>query len=353
LGVAIDWIESRVTVAERLRRFNRAGRTILAGLALAGCVQLPMDAVPATPEPLPAGRRAVFALDPAARPTGHRKVVLEEDADSVLSRVDLFRAPGAEPIATFELHEPRLVPPPWPAVVVSPILKGGYVLERWVAGVLVGEGIAVAIPLQSEEPLPKETSPEDLAAAFLESVRGTRAVVTWLAASERMDPARLGSVGTSLGALRNVVLLADEPRLRANLLALGGLDVAWIFDHSKEASVVRYRRERAAIEGIEAEALSRRLADAFWFHDTATARAVDGRTVLLVLARFDRAIPLESGMALREALGRPETRVIPASHYGSLLALPWIRVWMVQFFRERFGIDRARTAKGEARAAAH
>lgn len=324
---------------------------------LASCASLPAEPGPEAPEPLPPGRHAVLALGPPARPVGFRKTLVSEDGDAAIFRVDLVAEPdGIEPIVSFEWHEPSRAAPPWPGVVVSPILKGGYVLEHWVAGVLAGEGIAVAIPLHTEDPLPTIASPEDLGEEFLRSVRAARAVVDWMAARETVDPTRLGSVGTSLGALRNVVLLAGEPRLRANLLALGGLDVAWVFDHSREASVARYRRERAALEGIDPALLSARFRDAFWFHDEKTARAVDGRTVLLILARFDSAIPIESGMALRNALGRPETRVLPLAHYSSLLALPAIRVWMVEFFRRRFGsarADRSRTAPRRPRAASH
>ena len=311
-------------------------------LGLAACARLPRDPLVPVPEPLSAGRRALFGLDPPrTAPLEYAQTLREETSDAVIYDVKIQR-PAAErrdgdpPLAEFELYEPLHAPPPWPAVVVSPILKGGYVLERWVAGVLVPEGIAVAIPMQPAEPIPSDRSPEELADSFLESVRGTRAVVDWLATWDRADATRLGSVGTSLGALRNVVLLAGEPRLRANLLALGGLDAGWILAHSTERSVDRYRRERAALEGIDEAALARRFASAFFFHDETTARAVDGRTVLLVLARSDDAVPFESGLALREALGRPETRVVPLGHYGTLLALPWIRVWMIDFFRERF-----------------
>ncbi len=325
------------------RRRGAAAAIAAAFSILSACAHLPADPSLRAPLPLPEDRRAAFALDGPRAPLGFLKTVLLEDDVAAVSRVVLYRETLDDPAAVVELHEPVGFATPRPAVLVAPILKGGLVLERYVAGLLVRDGISAAIQIPPDDPLPPERSPEELAADFLESVRAGRAILDFLEAREAVDPTRLGSVGVSLGALRLVVLLAGEARLRANFLALGGLDAGWILAHSDEGSVRRYRRERARIEGVPEDGLSRRFAEAFWFHDAVTAAAIDPRSVVLVLGRNDETVPLSSGLALRLALGNPETRILPLGHYTSAVAAPWLGARLSAFFRARFGIVRRRT----------
>ena len=51
---------------------------------------------------------------------------------------------------------------------------------------------------------------------------------------------------------------------------------------------------------------------------------------------FDAVIPHEQGLALRAAIGDPETIVLPTGHYGAIIFLSYIEGAAMRFFESRF-----------------
>jgi hypothetical protein len=132
-----------------------------------------------------------------------------------------------------------------------------------------------------------------------------------LAQLPEVDAERLGSLGISLGAIRNVVLLAVEPRLRANVLCLGGAGLSKILATSRENLVLRYIRGREAADGITREQVGQDL-DAFVRSDPAVfAPYVANDRTLLFLGAIDNKVPYAAGLDLYEGLGRPEALLHP------------------------------------------
>jgi hypothetical protein len=62
---------------------------------------------------------------------------------------------------------------------------------------------------------------------------------------------------------------------------------------------------------------------------------VDAGRVLMVLARFDTAVPFRHGWELREAMGGPETYVLPAGHVAGFAASPYLETRAIEFFRRK------------------
>lgn len=56
----------------------------------------------------------------------------------------------------------------------------------------------------------------------------------------------------------------------------------------------------------------------------------------MILARFDKVVPYQNGIRLREEIGNPETIVIPTGHYSAILFLRYIKKTSLGFFRARF-----------------
>ncbi len=152
-----------------------------------------------------------------------------------------------------------------------------------------------------------------------------------------VDPMRLGSIGISLGAIRNVVLIAVEPRLRANLLCLGGGDLAGILVSSQERMVLRYMERRKRLDGLDPGGVAAEFRREFSAEPIDFARYVPPENALLFVGSFDDKVPYRSGLLLREALGRPALHVLPLGHYTGLLAAPYAArkgfAWMVERFQ--------------------
>lgn len=223
-----------------------------------------------------------------------------------------------------------------PAVLVTPILEGKLRVARVLSGLLLGAGFHTLVIHNPPTILAPDQQAQDVEQAFRESILDLRLAVDWLCTRPEVDPERLGSCGISLGAIRNSVLAAVEPRLQAHALLLGGADIPGILMRSIEEPVEDYRASRKEEYGVSEEELGRSLRKAFHYDNRDLMRSVDPRNVLLVLARYDRVVPYENGELLKDRLGGPETVVLPCGHYTSLPFLPFVSSRMIRFFRERF-----------------
>ncbi len=318
-------------------RADRTGICFLGILLLfgCGCVIREMPADPRSPRSLPPRIRAHFQYAKGFEVEGTK--ILSESSNYTVSEVRL-KVPDEETDARRELILEFFAvdrPGRHPAVVVTPILEGENELSRILARSLASAGISAVILDNPKEILEKTQSPKDLEFAFKKGILDLRRTVDWLASRKGVDPTRLGSAGISLGAIRNGVLACVEPRLRAHVLMLGGANLSSILSVSVERKVERYRRARLIADGGEAE-FRRLLSEAFFYDCEDLGRSVDPRSILMMLARFDRSVPLDSGELLRARLGMPTTHIFPAGHYSSIVFLPYALTNMVEFFRLRF-----------------
>jgi hypothetical protein len=231
---------------------------------------------------------------------------------------------------------------PAPLVLVSPILGGAKddylacrVFGRWAAR----DGFSSFYLHQDADILTGERDGLELDRLLRENILANRKTLDILIAERpEIDGRRLGSLGISLGAVKNVVLIAVEPRLIANVLCLAGGDVPRILLESRERMVMRYLRRRRLLDGLSAEEVAAELKRELLAEPMALAEFVPPERVYLFLGSFDDKVPYSTGLALRQALGRPLTEVFPLGHYTGILAAPYSAsrgfAWMAERFRE-------------------
>lgn len=216
---------------------------------------------------------------------------------------------------------------PYPLIAVSPILGGekdSYLASRFIARECCRRGMCAFFLYQERSILSGQKDAFGLEARMRQSVRDTIQALNAFSGLDETDPGRLGSFGVSLGALRNLALLAAEPRLRANVLCLGGLDLAEILQTSNEPMVLRYLQERESQEELAAGDLLREFKNYLPSNPKNLVGGISPNRVLLYLAAYDQVVPYSQGLALRQMLGAPEAYLLPLGHYSSLLAAPWI-----------------------------
>ncbi len=229
-----------------------------------------------------------------------------------------------------------------PLLVDMPILGGAKddylacrVFGRWAADA----GLSSFYLHQDADILTGERDAAELDRLMRDCIIAYRKTVDLFAAERsEVDPLRLGSIGISLGAIRNVVLIAVEPRLRANLLCLGGGDLPAILVASQERMVLRYLERRKRLDGLDPEGVAAEFRWEFLAEPLQFARFVPPENALLFLGCFDDKVPYRTGLVLREALGRPALHVVPLGHYTGLLAAPYAArkgfAWMARRFEE-------------------
>jgi len=248
-----------------------------------------------------------------------------------------FREPSP-----FEFYLPQGAGP-FPLVCLTPILGrlaflNDLFLERRFARFYAAHGLATAL---IDRPI-FEFNPgrglEQIQEYLNESVSRNRRVLDFLIAGQSVDREKIVTYGASFGAVVNILWAAQDPRPKAHLFALGGVNLAEIVLTSRDPLMKSYLKAIVKNTGLGPEELKVSLRKTFQPDLLEAARSIPKEKVCLHLAIFDRVIRFRYGLALREALGRPETWFIPLGHYSAILSIPFLKWQALAFFRKRLGL---------------
>ncbi|MBN2327570.1 MAG: hypothetical protein JXR73_10490, partial [Candidatus Omnitrophica bacterium] len=164
-----------------------------------------------------------------------------------------------------------------------------------------------------------------------------RAALDWLCRQTCVDTDALGSFGVSYGAIKNTVLAGVDERLKANIFALAGADLAAIITHSNHKILKRLKDYIGKNGGESDEQIEEMIRSVIQTEPLRFAPYIDPKTTLLILARGDKTTPRANGELLRKALGGPRTVYILSGHYSaafytSMFGLPYIETLAREFF---------------------
>ncbi len=236
---------------------------------------------------------------------------------------------------------------PAPLVLVSPILGGAkddYLACRVFGSWAAAEGMSSFYLHQDADILTGERDAVELDRLLRENILANRKTLDlFLALPGEVDPRRLASLGISLGALKNVLLAAVEPRFAANVLCLAGGDLPRILLESREGMVMRYLRRRRERDGLSPEEVAEEFRRSLLAEPLFFAQFVPPEKALLFLGAFDDRVPYSTGLHLHRALGRPALHVFPVGHYTSILVAPRVARVGFGWIAERFERSRRST----------
>jgi dienelactone hydrolase len=174
---------------------------------------------------------------------------------------------------------------------------------------------------------------------FIDMVIDVRRLVDWAEARPEVDARRIALVGFSMSAIVGSIALANEPRLAAGVLVVGGADLHEILAACNGR--IRRTRERLlerfgwSIEDFK-EALKAPLAP---INPVRFAARVDPDRVLLIEAAEDTCIPESARERFWQALGRPERVSYHYDHRMTFLAMTFLGGYDLQRQIHRF-LDR-------------
>jgi dienelactone hydrolase len=225
-----------------------------------------------------------------------------------------------------------------PLVIVLPIWGiHNYPSNTISAGLRKHGGNINVLQIDGERPLldwdavgDTRTEPEffklldQLIGRFVSTVIDIRRVVDWAETQTDVDSQRIALIGFSMGALVASVAMANEPRLAAGVLVMGGADPHAILaacDHEiargrkhvlkhLDWSLDKYREELA-------KALAR-------INPARFAGMVDPRRVLIIEAAEDTCMPQTSRERLWHAMGRPERMAYLYDHRVAFFAMSFL-----------------------------
>jgi hypothetical protein len=243
-------------------------------------------------------------------------------------------------------------------VFVFPILGGKYWFERYYARFLVRSGIDAAIILRNPE-FKKPENVDRIEELLREGVVRDRRTIDVM--ERDYGKKQFGTFGISRGGINVAITAGVEPRLKSNVIVMGGTDIVGIFRDTNQGGVSRYIKKVLAHKGngyTEEDFLNfldRTIkTDPMWL-----AKYLDARHTLMFITMFDKTVPVKYQTRLREAIGYPETYYLPTDHYLSLLytqfvpivppsreialfPFDFIETESIKFYREEFGMKGVR-----------
>jgi pimeloyl-ACP methyl ester carboxylesterase len=303
--------------------------------AVTGCASYePLRGDHAGALPMPAEIAQRFCYE--AAPVTAEQTLVEETKAWRLFEVSM--APGLtgfedDSPVTFEYYQPHGSNPA-PVILVLPILNGQKHIVRPFAKHFVrhGYGAIIVDTVQRKTLLDDLTEPER---AIRQATVRHRRVLDWIATRPELDAGRIGLFGASLGGFNAFYLAAADDRIRAVAPALVAGDLAYVLTASNE------RRIRKAVDGarerlgVDESGLREFLEREIRTDPLDLAPYLDPGRILLVLARFDKAVPYEKQLELRAALGNPASITLPTGHVTSALYLFYLRSRVLEFLDDR------------------
>jgi dienelactone hydrolase len=159
---------------------------------------------------------------------------------------------------------------------------------------------------------------------FANTVIDIRRVVDWAQTQPDIDPSRIALIGFSMGALVASVTVANEPRLAAGVLVMGGADPHEILAACNRE--IKDARERVLSRlDWSLDEFRRKLGTALTRINPARfAGMVDPRRVLIIEAGEDTCVPRSARERLWHAFGRPERIAYRYDHRTAFLAMTFL-----------------------------
>lgn len=230
------------------------------------------------------------------RVSGGRRIALE------------FREEGGDPVPAILLVPDAEAPAPGALLLHGYSSRKEHMADN-VGRALLEEGIAslaVDLPLHGDrgDPLQAQSARNPLAVVRLwrAATREAGLAVRYLGARKEVDAARVGVAGYSLGSFLAVALAADDPRVKAVVVAAGGDLPA----------------------GTPLAAVARTVVDPL-----RAVRRLAPRPLLMVHGRDDRTVRPDQAERLYAAAGEPrEIRWYPAGHYLPPAAIQYAAGWL-------------------------
>lgn len=297
-------------------------------LALSGCYALPLSPSYQGPPERPKELDVYYAKEDSYS-SFTQEVTKERDSYSV-KRIVLESSAGNITIDYYYQDEPND-----DLVLVFPVLGGRPVLSKYFAKYFARQGLDSAVIervndfkdpdnfMRIEEILRRGVVRDRIAIDFFEKEYGKK---------------DFGTFGLSRGAINVAISAGVDPRLKYNVMAMGGSGLVEIFRDSKERRIRKFIDKVKEERGFTEEELFHYLETNVFTDPKNVSRYIDAENTLLMISTCDTTVPYRNGLKLRDEIGRPRTVVLYAGHKSSVLFTqflpilpPWSEVCIFPF----------------------
>ena len=286
------------------------------------------------PVPLPREYLTEFCYQPS--PITEELILTEEKEKYRLYEVSIDAGLNGfddDSLITFDYYD-QLSEIASPVVLLLPILNGQKHLMRPFATLFARKGYAVIIidTVQRNTLLDDLKNPEP---SIRKVVQRHRRVIDWAESRPNIDISSLGVFGASLGGFNALYLAALDKRVSVASIALVGGSLPYVLLNSNERRIVEAVTEVKNELSFNDEQLMEYLTDKIVTDTLAIAPHVNADRILMVLAKFDKAVPYASQLELYETMGRPEAITLPTGHITAAAYIFYLRSRVFEFFDQK------------------
>lgn len=273
---------------------------------------------------------------PKTKIIAQEKIIQEEEKYvirqiSFLSQHNVFNLEHRIVLEYYDLRSEEKTP----VIMVLPILGGNNgVMERF-ARYFAQHGYRAAIVHRQEE-YKEQADIEVLNNILKQMVIDHKQAIDWLQTRPEIDSKKIAVFGVSMGGIKAALLAGLENRTQATVICLAGSNIPNILTFTKERGIIKKRlkimaEKRLSEADFESELKQQITCDPLYF-----APFIDAKKTLIVISCFDRVVPTDQQLALRQEIGKPETIFLPTGHYLSVLYLPYVKRQALRFFQRQF-----------------
>lgn len=283
-------------------------------ILLTGCAYRPMGASYAGPTVRAPWIESYYKVP--AEKTSASEVRLEEKSDYTISEIVLYTEVGEAKLEYYKKKKPSDE-----LVFVFPILGGEYWFERYFARYLVEHGIDAAIILRNPE-FKKPENIDRIEELLRQSVLRDKASVDYFQHSQGKK--QFGTFGISRGGVNAAISAGADPRLKTNIIVMGGEDIVEIFRNTNQRGVGKYITKVLAHKGYSRENLFDFLTATIKTDPKNLAQYMDAEHTLMFITAFDKTVPAHFQHLLRKRIGNPRTYYLATDHYLALLLTQFV-----------------------------
>jgi dienelactone hydrolase len=281
---------------------------------------IPLDQSYAGPKPLPAEVAQRFAYEPSmieAKLGLDEKTEKNPDFTRYLGNLS-FKDGGERniPVAYYQTKHAQRAP----LFFVSPAISERFArfYER-VCAIFAKGGVSCLALQNYVNFVDPANGPAELQQFLVRSVTDTQRAVDWAVEEarkpdSRIDPARLGSFGISLGGIKNLTWLAVDHRPRCNIIVMAAGGLVDLLATSKDTDVRAYWEGRKQKCCYTDDQLRGELCEGLSIDPLALAPHVDASRLLYLMSTKDDVVPSELQQKTYEALGKPEAYSMSTGH---------------------------------------
>ena len=246
--------------------------------------------------------------------TGFSETIFAEHKDFIVKKIKISTDSGDALITLFEKKRLAGEKRDSNLVLVFPLLGGNNKIVDYFSEYFVKEGFDSAVVERSDD-FKNPAHFYNMEKVLHDNVVRDRIALDFF--EEHYGKKNFGSFGISRGAINVVMTAGVDARLKHNVIALGGTDLVRIMKATNERRIENYKLDVMQKYNLSEKQFFTQLTETLRTDPKFLAQYLDARTTLMFLGLFDKTVPIQYGMKLREGIGGPRTVYLVADHYLS------------------------------------